>query len=138
MKFDKLVKFLIESQERPISAVDEKGNKTWRLNGELHRLDGPARENADGYKAWLINGKFHRIDGPAVIFANKDKAWYRNGKWHREDGPAVDYIGHKAWYLDGKELTEEEFNEFLKQKQFKQEMSQQEDKMFDDDFLKEL
>jgi hypothetical protein len=34
-----------------------------------------------------------------------------NGKCHREDGPAVEYTnGSKAWYINGKRLTEEEFN----------------------------
>ena len=32
-----------------------------------------------------------------------------NGKLHREDGPAVECAyGYKAWYLNGKEVTEEE------------------------------
>ena len=29
---------------------------------------------------------------------------------HREDGPAVEWAGGERWYLNGKELTEEEFN----------------------------
>ena len=31
---------------------------------------------------------------------------------HREDGPAVEYAdgSHKAWYINDKRLTEEEFN----------------------------
>ena len=29
----------------------------WYLNGELHRVDGPAVENADGTKFWFLNGK---------------------------------------------------------------------------------
>jgi len=34
-----------------------------------------------------------------------------NGKYHREDGPALEYAdGYKAWYLNGKEFTEQEFN----------------------------
>lgn len=34
---------------------------------------------------------------------------------HREDGPAVEYAnGTKIWYLNGDRLTEEEFNERMK------------------------
>ena len=41
--------------------------------------------------------------------------WYLNGKWHREDGPAVIYSdGTQAWYINGKDLTEE-VNEWFKQ-----------------------
>ena len=39
------------------------------------------------------------------------KFWYLNDKRHREDGPACEYTnGDKSWYLNGEELTEEEFN----------------------------
>ena len=37
--------------------VWDNGNKSWCLNGKLHREDGPAREYADGTKAWYLNGK---------------------------------------------------------------------------------
>jgi len=47
---------------------------------ELHRIDGPAIEWADGYKAWYLNGEFHRIDGPAIEHSNGDKSWYLNGE----------------------------------------------------------
>jgi cytoplasmic iron level regulating protein YaaA (DUF328/UPF0246 family) len=38
--------------------------------------------------------------------------WYNEkGKLHREDGPAIEFWdGDKYWYLNGKQLTEEEFN----------------------------
>ncbi len=29
----------------------------WRLNGQLHRTDGPAIEWADGNKRWYLNDK---------------------------------------------------------------------------------
>ncbi len=32
----------------PTMTVDEEGNRLWRLNGQLHRTDGPAYERADG------------------------------------------------------------------------------------------
>jgi hypothetical protein len=72
-------------------------NKTIRWfndKGELHRLDGPAVEGANGYKAWFVNDKLHRLDGPAIERAN----------------------GFKEWYLFGKEMTEEEFDKYTKPK----------------------
>ena len=70
--------------------IDENGNRRWYLNGELHRIDGPACEYVDGTKYWWLNGELHRIDGPAVEYAD----------------------GYKSWYLNGVEYTEEEYNEF--------------------------
>jgi len=71
--------------------VNEAGT-FWRLNGKLHREDGPAIEWSDGHKEWWLNGKRHREDGPAVEFAD----------------------GAKFWYLNGKQYTEEEFNRATK------------------------
>ena len=48
----------------------------YRLNGKLHREDGPAKEWADGDKEWWVDGKCHRLDGPAVEWANGTKEWY--------------------------------------------------------------
>jgi len=43
------------------------------------------------------------------VYPNGDKEWYLDDKLHREDGPAVECTdGTKAWYLNGKELTEAE------------------------------
>jgi hypothetical protein len=33
------------------------GNKHWYLNGEKHRVDGPAIEYVGGVKAWFLNGE---------------------------------------------------------------------------------
>ncbi len=57
------------------------GNRYWRLNGKLHRTDGPAIEYADGTKVWYLNGKCHRTDGPAVEYVNGSKSWYLNDEW---------------------------------------------------------
>lgn len=44
-----------------------------------------------------------------VVVERGTTTWYVDGKLHREDGPAIeDANGHKRWFLDGKELTEEE------------------------------
>jgi len=67
-------------KEQPECEVDKHENKYWRLNGELHREDGPAIEYADGTKGWWLNGKYHREDGPAIEFADGGKGWRLNGK----------------------------------------------------------
>ena len=61
---------------KSICKTDTNGDKSWYLNGKLHRTDGPAIEYADGYKAWYFDGKCHRTDGPAIENANGDKYWY--------------------------------------------------------------
>ena len=46
---------------------------------------------------------------------NDKTEWTLNGKLHREDGPACEWAdGYKAWYLNGKELTEKEYNRIIK------------------------
>ena len=60
--------------------IDENGSKQWRINGKLHREDGPAIEWADGDKWWYINDKLHRENGPAFEGANGHKAWWINGE----------------------------------------------------------
>ena len=50
------------------------------------------------------------IEYTVRVFSNRTE-WYINGKLHREDGPAVEYAnGYKGWWLNGENLTEEEFN----------------------------
>ena len=51
--------------------VYEDGYKSWWLNGELHREDGPACEYSE-YKSWWLNGK-HREDGAAIEYPDGDK-----------------------------------------------------------------
>ncbi len=75
--------------------VDEDKNIYWSNDkDQLHRLDGPAVEYADGSKEWYVDGKLHRLDGPAVEYTD----------------------GHKAWYVIGEDMTEKEFNEYIKPK----------------------
>lgn len=90
---------------------DVNGDKSWYLNGKLHRTDGPAVECVCGTKLWYLNGEFHREDGPACEYTNGDKLWYLNGKLHRKDGPAIEwgYYSPNFYYLNGKKLSEEEW-----------------------------
>jgi len=94
--------------------IDEDGNKFYYADKgmtKLHREDGPAVECTDGTKEWWLNGKCHREDGPACEWSDGSKSWWLNDERHREDGPAIEYAdGFKRWYVDGKYLTEEQFN----------------------------
>ena len=66
-------------------------------------------------KSWYLNGKLHREDGPAFEGASGRKSWWLNGERHREDGPAIEGAnGTKSWYLNGELLTEAEFNNRMK------------------------
>jgi hypothetical protein len=81
--------------------------------GELHRTDGPAMISVNGTESWWLNGKRHRINGPAVEYSDGTKSWFINGERHREDGPACEGHGIEYWYVNGKEVTEEEHNEMF-------------------------
>lgn len=98
--------------------VDEYKTIRWyNEKNQLHRLDGPAIEDADGYKAWLVEGKLHRLDGPAIEWADGTKKWYVEGKRHRLDGPAIEYAdGGKSWYVEGKCMSKKEFDAYTKPK----------------------
>jgi len=61
------------------------GFRIWYQNGQLHREDGPAIENASGYNHWYINGKRHREDGPAIVCPDGTKHWFLNGEEYTED-----------------------------------------------------
>ena len=88
-----------------------KGTVEWRNSqGQLHRLDGPAVEYANGNRVWYQNGQLHREDGPAIEHANGSRTWFVNGQLHRTDGPAIEYAnGNCEYWVNGQELTKAEF-----------------------------
>lgn len=95
---------------------DKEGTKKYYFCHLLHRHGFPAIIKANGEEEWYLNGERHRIDGPAVIHqaknsdgsSNKGEYWYRHGKSHREDGPACTYEdGHKEWRIDGQHHRED-------------------------------
>ena len=71
-------------QDQPNKVINSKGDEEWRLDGKLHRIDGPAYihhpGHDDGYKAWYLYGELHRTDGPAIVYSNGEERWYLNGK----------------------------------------------------------
>jgi len=91
--------------------IDEFGNKSYYLNGLLHREDGHAFEDSNGGKAYYINGRLHREDGPAIEWKNGYKEWCISGMRHREDGPARIWEGriqYEEYYIHGTYFLHEE------------------------------
>jgi len=82
------------------------GNKSWYLNGKIHREDGPAIERANGNKFWWLNDKLHREDGPAMEWADGDKFWFLNDEEVTEEK-------HKRQTSKVVEMTMEEINKAL-------------------------
>jgi hypothetical protein len=77
----------------------------------------------NGTKTWLLDGQRHRLDGPAVEYADGDRSWLQYGIFHREDGPAMEYFtqNHIRWLWRGKYLpvsNQEEFERLVKMKAF--------------------
>ena len=60
----------------------------------------------DGDKSWYLNGKLHREDGPAIEYANGYKSWYLNGDEVTEEE-------HKRMTSKVVEMTMEEINKAL-------------------------
>jgi hypothetical protein len=82
----------------------------WFLNGE--KITEEQFNEATGKKSTSDDSKSY----PVVVNNNNRTEWRLDGKLdgklHREDGPAVEWpAGTKEWYLNGKQLTEEQFNE---------------------------
>lgn len=93
---------VLETEQEPVTIRQRDGTIISRLNGKLHRLDGPAVVFSNGTKQWYQNNKFHRLDGPAIISVDGTKHWFVNGMRHRLDGPAIEWAdGTKEWYIDG-------------------------------------
>jgi len=90
------------------------------MTTEIQYDEGSGVPNSFGTKRWKVNGLLHRTDGPAVEFADGRKEWLINGKRHREDGPAIEWHdGDKFWYLNGERLTEYKWSVAIKNKETK-------------------
>jgi hypothetical protein len=65
-----------------------------------------------GYKE-LRNedGRLHCLDSPAIEWSTGLKMWCVNGKLHRFNGPAIERHEYREWYVDGKKLTKEQFDQ---------------------------
>lgn len=80
------------------------GTRNWTVNGQLHRVGGPAIEHPNGSTEWFEYGIRHRTDGPAIDHPCGTREWYQNGVLHRIGGPAFEHALDRGadWYKDGK------------------------------------
>ena len=63
---------------------------------------------ANGRQAWYVDGQLHRVDGPAIIGADGSQTWYVDGQRHRTDGPAIiGADGRQAYWIYGKDIAQE-------------------------------
>jgi len=97
--------------------------KIYYLNGQSYKDGGPTiyriynKDNMIDEEDYRLDGKLHREDGPAQTFYFKNgqiihEFYYLNGKHHREDGPAeIRYINgkieRKYYYLNDEKITDE-------------------------------
>jgi hypothetical protein len=97
-----------------------KDRRQWKLNGMLHRIDGPTIIWRNGNEYWYKYNRYHRNilpDGtaePSISCTNvtgtRYNVWYVDGKKHRIDGPAyMDSSGLHEYYIDGEFMTIETF-----------------------------
>ncbi len=87
---------------RLISTVTAQGTIEFRIDGRLHRCDGPAVIHANGSQFWYYDGQIHRCDGPAIEYANGDLYWYQHNLRHRLKGPAITHAnGAECYYING-------------------------------------
>jgi hypothetical protein len=92
-----------QRKDRTHRVVDADGTVRHYLHegGPLHRAGGPAVENlATGRREWWLNGDRHRVDGPAVERPGRVEYWRWN-LLHRDDGPAVITPTGEFWYRLG-------------------------------------
>ena len=96
--------------EMKFRTIERQGWRTnYKLDGKMHRTDGPAVIFSNGDEDWYINDKLHRSDGPAMIRVNYRSYWFNNDNLHRLDGPAIEYVReedkqHNQWWIDGKRI----------------------------------
>ena len=90
-------------------------------NGNLHRMDGPAKiEKIAQYE------RDKTYMGKRILTGFREKHWwYRNGKLHRLDGPAVYEVGDddKKWqkcYYKGKEIPRDEVVKYIRNGKLKE------------------
>jgi hypothetical protein len=96
------------------SILGRYGLRTWKMDGQLHRLDGPAWVAPDGGKRWYFEGEKHRTDGPAITKPDGTLEWWVEGKIHRDDGPAIERaIGRVEWWLNDHPLVGPDYEELV-------------------------
>lgn len=77
----------------------------------LHHETEPALITQEKEISYYLNGDMHRVDGPAHIFPYSE-AWYLNDKLHRLNGPAytlrkINNTVVYTWWINGVQLSQE-------------------------------
>ena len=91
--------------------VVKDGATLYYVDGQLHRVYGPAVITATGQEYWYRHGKLDRADGPAVV-GHTYQAWLSKGEYHRIGGAAVMYDMaecHDEWWLFGVSYTQDDY-----------------------------
>lgn len=91
--------------------------REWWQRGERFRADDLPVVETEGDEfeeacdMWMVGDKLHRENNlPAVIYEGGKMSWWLDGKRHRTDGPAVVDNGVEEYWIDDKQLSEEEFH----------------------------
>ena len=58
--------------------------------------------NDNGNEEWRLNGQLHRENGPAFTYANGMYVWYLEGKWFSKEGYNKEMAKRKAPSCSGK------------------------------------
>ncbi len=98
----------IVTTDGPVKAgvcIDSQNNAYFvRVDGILHKDDGPAIVWADGTFDWRQNGKPFRADGKPTTESPKYRKWYHHedGAIGRVGGPAFETVtGYREYWLNG-------------------------------------
>ena len=95
--------------------ISDSGNKFYYIEDQLHRIDQPAIEYADGGYKFYYKGVLHRDNGPAVVMKNYNgsdtELYYHYGVLHNDKGPAEKSGNCEIYYLYGKRYKEEDWLE---------------------------
>jgi hypothetical protein len=69
--------------------------------------------SSNGTKRWFNDeGQLHRLNGPAVEYADGDESWWIEDEIHRLDGPAFKTLaGYEDWWINGEQLSKEQFDQ---------------------------
>ena len=81
---DPSFKFYYDKENGEYFIETEHGSKFYfNLKGNLHRIGKPAFESYNGEKRWRENGKVHRLDGPSYV-SYSYKFYFINDKYYSE------------------------------------------------------
>ena len=71
-----------------------------------YKFTGFITNNISGVERWFLNGQRHRLDGPAIKDIHNNESWYIDDKLHRIGGAALsNNKGEKQYYCYGKSYS---------------------------------